>query len=228
MYGLYGWLLAKGQLAFLNAVFDDKDFVAIYPEIYHGNETQAKTVVRYILAPPGEMQTMGTPGPKEFPETDLIYSFSKLIYDTDDDHTLFLPVLDLNLFKDLGKKRTNKCVFIGKGQDSGKHPEDCIKIDRNLAQNQSHLADFLNTCEVMYSYDHRSAMFEIARLCGCRVVILSDTNLDGYEPGLNGIGFGKDAKLDSSEFRKHYKKLIKIFSRRLDGFIEETQNIRLS
>ena len=49
MWGLYGWLLAKGQIAYVNATYENPDFVAIYPEIYHGNPTGANTVVRYIL-----------------------------------------------------------------------------------------------------------------------------------------------------------------------------------
>ena len=48
-WGLYGALLAKGQIVYPNAKFDDPNFVAIYPEIYNGNPAGANTVARYIM-----------------------------------------------------------------------------------------------------------------------------------------------------------------------------------
>jgi hypothetical protein len=229
MYGLYGWLLTKGQIAYLNARYENSDFVAVYPEIYHGNEAGADIVVRYILAKPGEMSMNGIPGPTSFPEEDLIYSFSKTVYETDGEHTLFLPILNTLLFKDQGKKRTKKAVFSGKKPNLNLHPQECIPLDRKFANDQGALADFLNECEVLYSYDHRSAMFEIARLCGCRVVIFpSDYTRDEfneYEPGMNGISWWPEdsVPLDIKGFRRHYYWLRTEFSRKLNKFIEETQ-----
>lgn len=231
MYGLYGWLLAKGQVAFMNAQFENRDFIAVYPEIYHDNPAEANTVVRYILAPPGEMASNGVAGPTKYPETDQIFSFSKMIYETDDEHTLFLPILNTHLFTNLKRHvRPYKCVFVGKGTDGGLHPQDCIPVDRNLAQDQAHLADFLNDCEVMYCYDHRSAMTEVARLCGCRVVVIpsivTKEQFSLYEPGMNGISWGLDEKveLDSDAFRDHYLEMKEVFSSKLDKFISLTQS----
>ena len=229
LYGLYGWLLAKGQIAFLNAKFENKDFVAIYPEISHGNPAEANTVVRYILAPPGEMASNGVAGPVKFEDTDLIYSFSKLVYNTDPEHTMFLPILNMHLFKDQKKKRNKKCVFFGKKPSSSVHPKECIPIDRKFAQDQQALADMLNECSVMYCYDHRTAMTEISRLCGCRVVIIpsdyTKKKFEDYEPGLNGISWGlkEEVELDTEAFREHYQSLRILFEHRLEGFIEETQ-----
>lgn len=231
MWGLYGWLLAKGMIAYVNAAFDNKDFIGIYPEIVNGNPMEAKTVVRYILAPLGEMGSNGIPGPSAYDKSDLIYSFSKLIYDTDDEHTLFLPILNTSLFTNLGRReRPYKCVFVGKGTDTHLHPKDSIYIDKNLSQDQAQLADFLNDCEVMYVYDHRTAMTEVARLCGVRIVIfpsiVSKEEFEKYEPGMNGISWGKDEgiQVDSEKFRNHYEEMKDIFSKKLDTFIETTQN----
>lgn len=231
MYGLYGALLARGEVAFLNATFDDPNFVAVYPEIYTGNEAGAKTVVRYILAPPGEMSHNGYPGPTQFDPSDILYSFSKMIYKTDDRHTLFLPILNTYLFKDQGKKRTKTCFYVGKKHNLGLHPEDSIEVSRYTAGDQNKLADILNECQVMYCYDHRTAMTEIARLCGCRVVVIPSTvpmeEFKLYEPGMNGITWGvdgKEVKLDVAEFRRHYLEMKDIFNRKLDWFVEETQN----
>lgn len=238
MWGLYGWLLAKGQIVYVNAKYEDKNFIAIYPEIYHGNPTGANIVVRYILNKPGVMASHGTPGPTDFKKSDRIFVFSK-IFDTfgvDDDHLMFLPILNLHLFKDRGKKRTKKCVFFGKYGEAADmkvhfaHPLSCIKIGRKIALDQKALADLLNECEVMYGYDSVSAMYEIARLCGCRVVIIPDgtytkKEFSQYEPGMNGISWDvkEDIPLDSVKFRKHYISMVKLFDKKMDIFISITQ-----
>ena len=84
VYGLYGWLLAKGQIAFLNTQIDVPS-IGIYPEIYHGNDMGSQKVIRYILQTPGRMGTsdeFGTfqRGPEAFDPKDEIYVFSK-VYD---------------------------------------------------------------------------------------------------------------------------------------------------
>lgn len=231
MYGLYGWLLAKGQIVHLNVGYDIPS-VAIYPEITHGNPANATTVVRYILNKPGVMASLGVAGPTTFDENDIIYVFSEMFntFNVGIEHRLFLPILDLHTFKDQKRSRNKKAVFVGKGVDRRIHPEGCLLIDRGYAQDQQALADLLNECEVMYSYDPVSAMTEIARLCGCKVILLQDIytkdDYRKYEPGLNGLSFSleEDIPLDSKGFRDHYIDLRQQFSRKLDKFIEETQS----
>ena len=236
MWGLYGWLLAKGLPAFVNTTINVPS-IGIYPEIYHGNDMFATKVIRYILQKPGMMaipDEFGVPrtGPTAFDPKDEIYVFSR-IYDewnVDDDHILFLPIIDLHTFKDLGGKRTKKAFYVGKGVNWGNHPKDAIEITRYTAQNQAELAEILNECEVLYVYDRVSAIMEVSRLCHCPVVYygdLSKEQLSLYEPGLNGITYKDErkVKLDGNEFRNHYKNLIQEFERKLDIFIEETQKI---
>lgn len=234
VYGLFGWLLAKGQIVFLNTNLG-KDSIAIYPEIYHGNDLGGSTVVRYILNKPGVMgMTMNgvfTPGPTTFDPTDKIYVFSK-IFDTfyvDYDHILFLPILNLQVFKDQKKKRTKTCYLIGKGKNKCIHPKGAIEITREFAQDQQALADLLNECTVLYGYDKLSAMYEIARLCGCRVKYYGgydEQELNLYEPGMNGFGvMGEDRTLYTEAFREHYVEMIRMFDKKLDTFISETQNV---
>jgi len=232
MWGLYGALLAKGQITYANATSENKNFTAIYPEIYpNTNPAGAKTVVRYILREPGTMALYGVPGPTAFDPKDKIYVFSRL-YDTfgvDDDHILFLPVIDTNLFYDKGRKRTKTCFYVGHGQET-EHPDDWLELSREIISNQSLLADTLNECEVMHSFDPVSAMMEVARLCGCRVVIspslYTREQFAKYEPGMNGIswGPGESVPLDSREFRRHYLGLRQQFWDKLDLFIKETKN----
>jgi len=229
MWGLMGHLLAKGQIVQPNVSYEG-EFVAIYPEIVNGNPFNAPHVVRYILNKPGVMSGNGVPGPTSFDSTDKLFYFSQLFGKASDPRDyLFLPILNMNLFKDQGKKRTKTAYFIGKGVSTGIHPLDAILIDRSFAADQQSLADLLNECEVLYCYDPVTAMTEISRLCGCRVVmvnpIYSRDQFRDYEPGLNGISWGKDTKvpLETKGFRSHYHELKRIFGINLDHFIEETQ-----
>lgn len=238
LWGLFGYLLAKGQLVVTNSKWNT-DFIGIYPEIFHGNELGAKKVIRYILNKPSVMASYGIAGPstQELKATsDEIYVFSK-IYDTfgvDEEHLLFLPILNLHLFKDQKRRRDKTCYFVGKGKDLGLHPKDAIRIDRSNSSDQQELADLLNTCSVMYSYENPTAMVEIARLCGCRVVFFPEGAAtkftkkqleEDYEPGMMGVSFGlkEENQLDIKAFRERYISLIKTFEKKLDRFIVYTQ-----
>jgi len=164
MWGLYGWLLAKGQIAYINAQYDTSHFIAIYPEIYHGNEAGADTVVRYILQTPGVMSSYGVPSPtteqfKTDPQykNDKFFVFSQ-IYNTlevKSNHILFLPILNLHVFKRKNKhqKRNKTCFLVGKGINQMKHPKDSIELTRSFAIDQQALADILNECHTFYCYD---------------------------------------------------------------------------
>src|SRR5260221_12084126 len=101
MWGLYGWLLAKGQVVNVNLEYTGSNFVAIYPEVYHGNPLKGQTVVRYILQKPGMIGkgTPGTssfrPGPTEFDPTDRLFAFSHLyMKGLTESQYMFLPIID--------------------------------------------------------------------------------------------------------------------------------------
>lgn len=232
MYGLYGWLLAKGQPAFLNTQIDVPS-VGIYPEIYHGNDMMATKVIRYVLQTPGLMGTSDQTGvfkegPEAFDPKDEIYVFSK-VYDqwgVDDDHILFLPIIPLDVFKDQHKKRTKKLFYVGKGFNRGKHPEDATELPK--VSDQQELANILNECQVLYVYDKLSAIMECSRLCSCPVRYygeLTQDVMDKYEPGLNGVALWheKPLKFDYTAFRAHYFDMIDTFEKKLDKFILRCQ-----
>lgn len=236
MWGLYGWLLAKGLPAFMNQQVTGAESIGIYPEIYHGNDLWASKVIRYILQTPGMMGTIDEfgqfkQGPTAFDPKDEIYVFSR-VYDewsVPDEKILFLPVIDLHTFKDLKRKRTKTAFYVGKGINIGKHPEDAIEINRYNAFDQQALAKLLNECETLYVYDHLSAIMECARLCGTKVVYFGDLLLEKlklYEPGMHGLGYKEEPNgISSDYFRGYYQGLIKTFEKRLDGFIETTQKL---
>lgn len=226
MYGLYGALLLKGQIAFLNAMVSTHS-IGIYPEIYHGNDMFSKNVVRYILQKPGMMATGGAPGPESFPKEDTLFSFSRLFYEVPKDNYMFLPILDTHLFTNHHKKRNKKYFFVGKGVNRGRHPLDAIELPK--MEDQQGLADKMNECEVLYIYDPVTAMSEIARLCGARVVMLDPMEgfAEKYEPGMNGISFdeNKPVKLDYTQFQAHYMQMKDDFWKKLDYFIDLTQKL---
>jgi hypothetical protein len=229
MYGLYGSLLAKGQIVFLNQGLYIPS-VGIYPEIYHGNDMNADKVIRWVLQTPGRMSTNGIPGPTVFDETDEIYAFSK-VYDQwglDDDHILFLPIIDQHTFYDQKKKRTKTAYYCARGKNLQKHPQDAIEITRAFATDQQALADLLNECQTLYIYDNITAMMEVARLCGTPIEYWGSDSLETlqkYEPGMNGIGYHQsDVKLDTEVFTAHYDYLKMKFDYKLDKFIDHTQS----
>ena len=232
LYGLYGWLLSKGQIVVPNSSLDD---IAIYPEIVRGNPLGAKKSIRYILQKPNVMSYYGIPGPTTYEynndpiyKDDEIYVFSK-VYDQwnlPDDHILFLPIIDLHTFKDYGKKRKKTAYYCARGHNQHKHPEDSVEITRQFATDQQALADLLNECETLYVYDKITAMLEVARLCGTKIAYYGDTpleTLEKYEPGLEGIGYKTNDIKKPTLFRDTYIDLQRKFNLKLDKFIEQTQ-----
>ena len=234
MYSLYGALLLKGEEVMANAIFqDDTPAIGIYPEISQGNELQTKIIVRYILNKPGVMAQSGVPGPITFAPTDCLFTFSKMFMDLPDDHCMFLPAINTEVFFDRHLKRDKVAVFVGKGVATSPHIGE-VFIDRAMAKDQEALSILLNQCQVLNTYDPVSAMSEIARLCGCRVNYLSSayTKKDYllYEPGINGMSFPLEddivAPLDTEAFLGQYKRLqARFYDVCLPNFIKITQNL---
>lgn len=233
LYGLYGWMLIKGQIIYQNVISDD--FIGIYPEVVSGNPLKTNRSIRYILNTPGVMAFNGLPSPttneyKNDPQykDDDFYVFSK-IYDTfgvNEDHLLFLPIINLHLFKNHDKRRTKTCFIVGKGVNKHWHPEDSIELTREFASDQGKLAELLNECKMLYGYDHLTALYDIARLCGCPVTYFGDATYDelkDYEPGLDGIDFGSGIVWNPEMFRFNYENMVQDFSIKLDRLIESTQ-----
>jgi hypothetical protein len=229
MWGLYGWLLAKGCTVFMNKR-PQGDVIAIYPEIESGNPVMTDRIVRYILNVPGVMGKgiPGTnsfiPGPTTFDKREKLYYFSRMFGEVqDENHYLFLPVINLHVFKDLKKKRNKTCFLVGKGYNTHKHQQDSIELTRKIAEDQDQLNDLLNECHTFYCYDKLTAMMEVSRLAGCKVEYYGDytmKELKQYEPGLNGI----NSELNIEKFRDHYEEMVFEFEEKLDLFIEETQS----
>lgn len=227
MWALYGWLLAKGVEVYMNKT-PTLVCIPIYPEIVHKIPDLDSHIVRYVLNVPGVMGGVDQygnfrPGPTDF-TGEKVYYFSRLFGQAqDDNHYMFLPAINLHIFKDQKKKRTKTCYLVGKGVDQHKHPEDSIELNRTIARDQQALADILNECHTFYCYDKLTAMMECSRLCGCKVEYhggYTMEELKKYEPGRHGINM----LLHTELFRAHYEKMILEFEVKLETFIDETQD----
>jgi O-antigen biosynthesis protein len=216
------------------------DAIAIYPEIVSGNPFDTRTVVRYLLNVPGAC----SPDYRSTWDTDdILFTYSRLFntkLKLPDNRVMLIPHIDLEVFYDRKLKSPERLVYRGKGQQ---------KEDERLKQfsplggkedfrgddGQKRLADSLNRCELLYCYDNATAMTEIARLCGCPVVLIPDgsySEADYHKHefwNCGGLGYGvlessySRMSQSSSRVKEFYETAEKMFQERLTDFINLTQ-----
>lgn len=208
---------------------DTRDAISVYPEITFGNPMGTRTVARYLLNNAGKIS-----GPRNYESSDLIFPFSRMFNDFNlpELRIMFLPVLNTNIFKDEHRERTHVSFYQGKTYQKSHYEEtkNAIQIHRETSDNQYELSAILQTSTVLYCFDNITGMTEIARLCGCPVVIIPNgeytkEQYDKHEMGWDGLGWGEiPPPFDSAKFMERYKELYQIFLQKLDNFIEITQN----
>jgi hypothetical protein len=201
-----------------------------------GNPLNASTVVRYLLNLPGVIG-----GPVIFPETDLMFVYSeffnrKMNYPAD--RILKTPYLEYERFQNFHQKRSGKLFYKGKGVITEKVNAEDLGSGRVFSGSggQEALVAKLNHCRVLYSYDSISAMTEIARLCGCPVVIIPSPQFSKEDCqaigswSIGGVGYGIEEEeyaigsIDSERLREYYKSESNSFSSKLGSFVNITQN----
>lgn len=231
LHGLRSWLEIKGQEVYMNE--EKKGAIAIYPEIVNGNPLNGEKVVRYVLQKPGLMTMGGKGGPTSFAEQAFVFSEFYNTIGVDKDHIMFLPILNTELFKDKKQPRKGLCVYKRRATPN---TIDGFVLSDELIKDQQKLADYFNTVEVVYAYGPLSAMWDIARLCGCRVIINPSNDkfkqtkeeTSKYElcQNFNGLSWIEDdGKFDSDSFRELYLDLRKQMDTKIDFFIKESQNV---
>ena len=220
---------------------DLKKTIGIYPEVTYGNPFNCGHSVRLLLHLPGFHG-----GPLTF-ENDILYTHSHVFNSRlklPQDRVIPIPYLNLEKFYDRKMKRTRVMAYKNKG--IGHYPNPEIKdveligtgFDFNGDEGQEKLATILNQTQVLYCYDNITAMAEIARLCGCPVVIIPDPawkreeiiKSDTWHCG--GIGYGFEEKeeaietTDAERLRDYYENEyeFKCMSA-LKRFIHDTQKI---
>ena len=198
--------------------------IAVYPEIYHGNPMGGSVVVRYLLNSPGRFG-----GPESFPETDILFVYSDFHnresgLNLPPERVLMIPSWNTDTFYDMRLKREGCLYYRGKGrQPDDPEASRYLTVGRFIPgpEGQIQLRETLNRCERLYCYDNATVFAEIARLCGCEVILIPDPRFKGdSQPKL------PDTR-DRGELIRAHLRLEITMHKRLDYFIEITQGVSL-
>lgn len=181
------------------AICQDRNSIAIYPEVTCGNPFNAKKVMRWILY---DVRTYDRFG--KFGANDLIYKYApffKLRFDQPVHGELRANELNLDIFYDRNLERSGECFLIKKGnnKEHNKHAPDAIKLDDYPSHGESaneYLANVFNTCERFISYDTATWLNVMAALCGCDSIVVPDSDVtaeqwhNGFPYFKYGIAYG--------------------------------------
>jgi hypothetical protein len=174
----------------------DSDAIAIYPEIIPDNPLGLSRRVRWILSPIGNDW-------KELRKNDMIVSWAEW----DENPVLCVPLIDRRFFN-----------LNGVGNRSGiltyKAPR--IPGDTELHDYFAEwdvLAKVLKKAEYLRCGDNNTNVNEIARLCGCPVLMTSPDRNVKFIGGNYGIAFSEDelptAKENISQLQESYSDYVK-------------------
>lgn len=209
--------------------------VVIYPEIVHGNPYMAKTSVRWILNVPGKLG-----GPVKYDKEDLIWGYSKVFMHPNwpENRYLFLDTVERNIFKLTRRYRSGVCYYVGKGVNTPriKETEFATEITRDWPRDSEKMAEIFQTSDLFISYDNATSLTDMARLCGCPVVLIpGETPVECISKTEmlwdNGIGWGMQEEekakstLDVAALEKKFDDIYTTFQKNLSVFIEETQRV---
>lgn len=233
-------LKEKGFIARMNyeipqeelKTLDDAGTIAVYPEIYPDNLFKINKQVAWIL------NKQGMNDPREM-------KFYWLKYDESipEEKVLNVDIIERDLFNnDSCEFRRWNALYVGKGLmcDTAKNLGEVNEITLNYPAGREELALLLKKSYYLYTCDGLTAMIAEARLCGTPVVFLENEKhtkqmLDDYYKDigltLTGVAFentqeAKDkAMLEVHEFKKEYYDYYSLCDKRIDKFIEITQNM---
>ncbi|HKI95466.1 MAG TPA: hypothetical protein VJ992_09265 [Gemmatimonadales bacterium] len=196
----------------------DDDWVAVYPEVVRGNPWRSFHVARWVLNVPGRLGGDRTYDPRE-----MVFSFSGLFSDAP---LLHLPAVETEIYTDRGEPRSGALSFTGRSTRS--RPVDAREITLAERQDRYALADVLNHAEVLYAFEMLTGVIDIARLCGCPVIVVPNGahTREEYdrEVGWNGIGWDEmPTAFDPAAFRADYLSRLAAFPAQLARFVEVTQ-----
>jgi hypothetical protein len=210
--------------------------IAVYPEILNGNPFYASTVVRWLLNIPG---VCGGPASiNDYEKTDFFYIYDCLFNSKiglPEENILHCPHIDLDVFYDKHLPRVGRAVYRGKGTQPdhplANYPLIGGKESFRGDEGQARLCELLNRCSLLYVYDPATAITDIARLCGCPVVVIPDGSYSKEDYGwtTGGIGYGVEeaaiarATINSEKMRADYEEVERKFQLQLTRFIELTQ-----
>ena len=199
---------------------DRKEVIAVYPEVVHGNPYGCGHTARYMLHLAGFFG-----GQKTFDATDMMFTHSDVFnhrIGLPKERVIKMPYLNTDIFYD--KKLHRSKVFHYKNKGIGHFPNAKIAnvpalgtgFDFDGREGQERLSDILNQTKVLYCYDNITAMVDLARLCGCAVVLIPDPfwkeeeirSFDGWDKGGIGYGLAEESHalktINSKAMREYY------------------------
>lgn len=173
LYELQKWLVRAGEDAIVCTWSPDypieqfADDIVIYPEVAPGNLLKAKRVIRYILNVPGKLGH----GENQYDKNEILVAYNKDLAPYSNGAILQVPSTE-GFFHARGAVKTLDAYFVGKGQDLGKHPADCIAITKEFPATRREVAALLRSVKTLYMYDDFSMIAHEAELCGCEVKLI--------------------------------------------------------
>lgn len=172
LYELQKWLLLAGQDAIVIAATNSyapgqfADDIVVYPEVVRGNPLHARRVVRYILNVPGKIG-----GTSDYAPNELCVAYVAELGQYAHGRLLSIPMIESFFYQDDTPKTTD-AFYIGKGQNSQAHPQDCVAITGTFPTTRYAMAQFLRSVRTLYSYDNFTALLGEAQLCGATVKVI--------------------------------------------------------
>jgi hypothetical protein len=169
--------------------------IVVYPEVVIGNPLNAKRVVRYVLNSPGLLggEPVYDPAEMVFYYDDLFRAVAQAATSEPlADRKLRISLLEPEVFyDDRSAKRTYDCFYVGKGRSLRERAplpgeSAMVHIQSMFPPTRLGLANLLRGCKTLYTYDNVSAIIHEGRVCGARVVFVTDDGLIEYTDDFTG------------------------------------------
>lgn len=179
------------------------DAIVVLPDIYD-NAGQYGRAVRWLLYyPKVRMQN-----------DELVFYYDKMYDVTGRGSRLFVNTIELDLFYDAGKPRTEKCFYIGKGNHKPRTMDTTgmKEITAGWPATRAAVADLLQRSSQLVTYDEHTALVPEALLCGCQVIIVHQQKPLWIETSKTG-----------NEYRQLFVKRIDDCKQDVSDFITRTQ-----
>jgi hypothetical protein len=173
-------------------------FVALYPEIIHGNPFNAPNVARWLLHRAGKHRP-----DVRFSQNEVTFyyqpAFAEGTMVADPDYHLQVRWLRTDIYRNEGMAdREGSCRMVRKGQ--GTYSPEMSLIDSAPPMDglsHSETAAMFNRCERFYCHDPYTMYLYYAALCGCIPVVVPQPGLDAgsWRAGFElkkGVAYGED------------------------------------
>ena len=240
--GLNAWVTSPVMNPEWNELYADDDLqhalartgIVVYPEVEPGNPLEAKRVVRYLLNQPGYIR-----GDATFDSSESLFCYGELLrrHVPADDRILTVPVIDTGIFN-------NNKFFLRQGSVYwlGRNKQPTVSFD-SMGMSQitsdwpatmAEVALVFQAAEVFYTFSVFTALVIEARLCGCPVRVMHDSQFSREEfeatpLGKHGMAWGEEeiecARQTVGQFGKVYEEYVGKFPEQLKTFVRLSQEM---